>query len=402
MTSFEFPTDKTRFTRSSRPEVPFVTAVVNGVNPNLFTVNAVAGQDKVYSNIPILDTYGTYFNNDVTWLKSLLGTNVILMWIIDRYYVLGTLPFESKHDEETLGQNISDGECGGKDEESYKKLRRHNFSGRRSTDFYEADKVLRAGSGGELGLFREGVARLKAGPLAQFILGRFKEFGKLVTRIFSHFSDFGEVNHIHNDEGRVGLNVKGGAVYEDETDPENPKWTVQAWLGDYPDDEDSRLHVRVNSKNNVEFIELTMDINGDFKLETSQDDIQMIGNNRDHEIDEDFDLSIGNDYTIKVGNDLNIEVKGNKDEEIGSDYKLKVGEDLDIEVESDKDEEIGSNYTVKVGDSLDIDVQSSKDERVGSNYSLNVNGNLDISVNGSANIESSSMVSISAPMVSIN
>ena len=329
--SQEFGGTKTRFTTASRPPVNIITGTVSKVNVNSYTVTVISGEDKIYSNIPVLNVYGTYFNQDITWLKSMLGTTVCLVWLLDRYYVLGVLPVEHTPSEEQLGYEVTDGECGGQDKDSYGSFGGKNFKGRRANDFYDSDKILRADDGAELSLLREGIARLKAGPLSQFILGRFKEFGRLITRVFKHYTDFGEVEHYHTEEGRVGLHVKGGASYKEETHPDAAKWTVQAWIGDYPDNEDSRLHVKVNDPNQVEYVELTMDINGDFTLETSNDDIQLIGNNRNHSVDGDSEETVGGDYKIIVGGDADIEAGGDVDIEAGGDVNLTAGSIVNVE-----------------------------------------------------------------------
>ena len=330
----EYGETKTRFSKPSRPTLEIITGTVSKVNVNSYTVTVVSGEDKVYKNIPILNVYGTYFNQDITWLKSMLGTTVCLVWLMDRYYVLAVMPIEHAPGEEQLGYEVTDGECGGQDKDSYGSFGGKNFKGRRANDFYDSDKIIRAESGGELSLLREGVARLKAGPLAQFILGRFKEFGKLVTRVFKHFTDFGEVEHYHTDEGRVGLHVKGGASYKEETHPDAAKWTVQAWVGDDPDNEDSRLHIKVNDPNQVEYVELTMDINGDFTLETSNDDIQLIGNNRNHSVDGDSEETIGGDYKISVGGNASISVDGDVDIEAGGNINIEAGGDVNVTSDS--------------------------------------------------------------------
>ena len=306
----EFSSNSTRYSRASNPSNETITGTVSSVNIKNYTVTVVSGNEKTYSNTPILDTYGSYFNQDITWLKSLLGTTVACVWLVDRYYVLGVLPFEHTAEEEELAFPVATGEHGGAKEDSYGTLGGKVFKGRRANDIYDGDKILKAGNGGELSLLREGVARLKAGPLSQFILGRFKEFGRLITRVFKHFTDFGEVEHYHTDEGRVGLYIKGGADYKEESHPSKAKWTVQSWIGDYPDDPDSRLYIRVNEKENSEFVTLKFDIGGNLTLETSQNDTQDIGNERVHNIVSDESINVGGDAARNVSGNWDVYVSG--------------------------------------------------------------------------------------------
>lgn len=320
--SHEYLENKTKYTTDSRPGLSIITGTVTAVNINSFTVNVTAGEDKVFNSIPIINTVGTYFHQDIIWLKSLLGTTVCLVWLVDRYYVLGILPIEHAVSEKQLGYPVTDQECGGQDSDSYGNLGYKNFKARRANDFYDADKVLRSDNGGELSLLREGLVRLKAGPLSQFILGRFKEFGRLITRVFKHFTDFGEVEHYHTSEGRVSHHSKGGACYEEEAHPNVAKWTFWEWRGDFPDDPNARWRVEVNDKEQTQYVYLTYDIKGDAHLETSRDNNREIGRDENQEIAENKTTEIGKNLTEEIGAEKNITVGGATNHESGSPHSI--------------------------------------------------------------------------------
>lgn len=371
MFSTEYKRGTNKFQYTPGIASPIITGMVASVNPNGFTATVVTGDNKLMSAVPILNTYGTYFTQDLTWLKSLNGTNVVLIYLGNQYYILATMPFETldaQKREDGLGDPrlefpSSSGVSGGKDDDAYNRLTFKNYSGRRANDLFDGDKILRAEGNSEVSALRGGVARLKGGPLAQIIFTKFKEMGMLITRTFKHFSDFGEINHTHTKEGRTGVHIQGGADYKEETHPKDPRWTVQAWLGDCPKaSKEARFHLKVNNKDISDYVSISFDIKGNIYLDTTRDDTQNIGRHSTHDI--------AKNRTITVGKDMLTDVKG--------------------------------KYTLKIGKDSDIQIKGTANQKVGGSYSLKVGGSCNIQAGGPVNIKSSSRVAVTAPQVKFN
>lgn len=371
MLNSEYPQIKSRYLNNDATTTPIITGVVTSVNPNGFTVTVVTGNNKLHTGVPILNLYGTYLNQDLTWLKSLNGTNVALIWLADRYYVLATIPFETvdalkredKIGEERLEFPSGFGLEGGKDEDTYNKLTYKNYSGRRANDFFDGDKILRADGNSEVSVLRGGVAKLKGGPLSQIIFSKFKDLGMLVTRVFKHFSDFGEINFTHNDKGRVGMHLKGGADYKTETHPTKELWTVQAWVGDCPQaSKNARLHIKVNDPHKSEYVTMIFDTRGNISLDTSKSEFVDIGKNSETNIKEDKSLTIGKNFFTDVKN----------------------------------------KYTLNIGADKEVTVRGSEKRTVKSMYNLTVSGNCNIKSSGAVNITGGSQVSVKGPMIRFN
>ena len=257
--------------------------------------------------VAFVGLYGSPYGQDLTWLQNLRGAIVKLSKIDGEYFIVHTIPSElvDINKEHPYSIPATQSGVGGEDDLTYKKGAYANYSGNRNTAFLPSDKILRADADVDLTICKEGVVRLRAGTLAQFILGRYKDFARIVARIYQFFSDFGEVKSTHTSSGRVGFQIQGGADFKEETHPSMKKWTVQVWYGDFPDDPNARLHIRVNDPDNVEFVTLQYDINGTQTLDLSNDDVQTIGNDRDHVIVNDESTTVGGNSTKMVtGNKL--------------------------------------------------------------------------------------------------
>lgn len=240
-----------------------------------------------------MGTQGPSHGRDVVWLQNLRGSTVLLILVYHQYYLLNTVP--------NLSLGFTDSEAiplleeapghGGANKDTYIQAAERTYQGGRPVDFYPQDKVLATSTGVLLGLFNEGVVKLKASPLCQIILGRYKDFIRLVSRRVQAFTDFGEIETVHTPEGKVGLHIRGGADFAGETHPSVAEWTVQAWLGHDPLDPDSRLHLLVNNIAKDQYVTMTFDQNGHLLAQATQD----------------ITLVAGRDANIKVEQgDLNI------------------------------------------------------------------------------------------------
>ena len=262
---------QSRYLLPENPQSTFEVGIVIDFNPALATCDIQLDRGPLIRGVPVLGTQGAQHGTDMSHTSNLRGAAVVLIKVHNQYYVLSTIPSPQIQIDEKISESASIETYGGGNENTYGQPTDKDFSGMRSKDYLTGDKVLKSDGGAELSLMREGVSRLKASALCQFILNRVRDMGRLVTRIFQHFTDFGEVNFTHNDQGRVSIYLRGGADYLEETHPDIAKWTIQAWLGDHPENPKDRLYVRVNDKENTEFVTLAFDIGGNAFLHTSTD-----------------------------------------------------------------------------------------------------------------------------------
>jgi len=361
-------------------------ATVVDINPAAFSADVVLADGRTLQGVGFVGLYGSPLSQDITWLHNLRGATVRIAQLGSEYFILYTVPAQQVENDADFSIAATQEEVGGTDPNTYKDSTYTDYSSTRDGSFLPGDKILRANSDTELSLWREGVARLKASALSQFILGKYKDFARLIARVYQFYSDFGEVKSTHNAEGRVGLHVKGGADFEKETHPQAANWTVQVWMGDYPDDPDARLFVRVNDQDGTEHVTLKYDIHGNQKIKASNDDIQEVGNDRDH--------TILNDERTMVGKNSSLQVLKDRDAQVGGDDTTSVDGDSELSVGGNRQETVGGNSEVSVA--------GNKNESVQGNESHNVAGAWDITVSGPVNITSSASVAVSAPAIRLN
>ena len=316
---------------------PFIkVGYVEAVNPNTFTVDARIDRSETCEGCPVLNVVGRSLGTDLVWLQSLRGSYVVLINILGLYHVLSTLPgnLNTRDDLSAATVGLSDGSI---DPTGYEQSSVRDFNQNRPNDFLSDDKIIRTEDGTELSLFRGGVVKLKASPLAQLILGKIKDFARLVARKFEIFCDFGEINSYQTSEGRTTLHIKGGAEYAEETHPSvstsvtdtginKSNWTVQAWLGDYPGNKDARFVLQTNNANadasSFEYTFQSADINGQIFIETTKDFSTTVGENRN--------IAIGKDDKLKIFGDSVTNVVGNKEVEVEQEYGVMVGTDYSL------------------------------------------------------------------------
>ena len=298
---------QTRYSGSENNHSPFRIGLVMDCNTAAYTVDIKMAGFEVLHGVPIIGMQGATMALDTQWLTKLRGSQVVLIQVGPQYYVLGTVTLPNTTTDLSYAQPVAvDGVNLGGADDNYTGGVYRNFQNQRATDFFDSDKIIGTSSGTTLALLNEGMAILKASPMAQFILGRFKDFFKLIARVGNFYSDFGEVNVTHTTDGRVGINTKGGASFSDETHPSRAKWTVQTWLGDYPNESDSRLFVKVNDPSDSSFVTMMFDITGNLTLETTNDNIRDIGRHEEVRIEGHQDtyakkeIYIKSDVLVKV------------------------------------------------------------------------------------------------------
>lgn len=303
-------------TRYHYPENTFNVlslGLVTDYNPSTMLCSVQLDKGPHVTQVPVLGMYGSQFGTDLTTLPNLRGATVVLVKIHNQLFVLSTVPAQLN-----VGFKVSEAPStpgyGGGNQYTYGVATDKNCSAMRATEYLPGDRISRVNGGAESGLLQEGVAYLRTSALCQFVLCKFKDLGRLVTRVFQHFTDFGEINITHNSSGRVGLHLKGGADFINETHPLKARWTVQAWVGDHPGSETDRLHVRVNDADNTKHVTLTFNTEGEMLVETTGDKHLHVG--KDHYEDVD-----GKRETFILGKE-DLKIMGGKTEVVNGKFHL--------------------------------------------------------------------------------
>ncbi len=334
----------------------FTIGKVITCNTKTFTVDVKLRDIGLVQSVPLLNTYGTDYGNDLTWLTNLQGSLVLLIKIVNTYYVMATVPEEVL---ETKTENVTPvQEPGfGGDVESIPVDKNYNVN--RPTDFYPGDKVLRTDGGAELFLGKVGLARLKASSLAQIIFGKFKDFCKLIARQLSIYTDAGSVETFHTAEGKVGVAIKGGADFAAETHPGVAAWTVQAWIGDATGEDvaglhdnnppdTARLHVKVNDAADATGVILTFGTEGNVTLNNTGNFVQEVGGTYTQAVEgvHQVDITGESDVTYMDAQTTTI-VGESLTMHRGRSTHMVTGEDT-RETQADKILTVGGNYTINV------------------------------------------------------
>ena len=274
-------------------------------NPRTGTCDVKLDKSGLLRGVPVLNMYGAQHGSDLSATTSLRGAIAVLLRVHNQVYVLATVPTQMTANIDIADKGTVEG-YGGDNVYTYGQQTDRDFSSFRPSDYLPKDKVNKADGGSELSLMEEGVTVLKASPLAQFILCKLKDLGRLVTRVFQHFTDFGEVQFTHSSQGRVGLSVKGGADFTNETHPSKANYTFTAYIGDNPNNEKDRLFLKVNNGGDTTFVSTSYDIDGTATFKTSKDHVENIGN--DHK-------------STVVGNE-EVTITGKKSDFIADGYTL--------------------------------------------------------------------------------
>lgn len=309
------------------------TGTVIAVHPSTQTCDVLLDMGGFRANVPVLGVIGGPQSGDMAWCGNLRGAHVVLVPVHNRLHILATLPTQAVP-KETVALSPSDTGTGGDNATTYGRPRFTDFGGARTGGFLPGDKVYRADGGAELLLGVEGLATLKASPLAQFILGSLGDFARLVAREISLFTDFGEITFSHGGSGRTGMTLRGGAEYGAEAAPGAGAWTVRLWLGDVPDRPDKRLLLRISSSDDAEWVTCLMGADGKLDVSTSRD------------------------CTRTVGRDEIETVSGRRDTTVTGKETLRCGGKRITIVASDEAHAVAGNYSVQVGGALSVGAAS--------------------------------------------
>ena len=235
--------------------------IITECNPASKAVDVQLSEGDYVTGVPILNTYGAAHATDMSWLTDLRGAYVLVLELAGKHFIAGTIPQEVSDTSTSNTIPVFHEGFGGSNQDTYARSVYKNFQSGRPVDYFTGDKILRAGNSSTFGLFREGSSVWKVSSLTQIVLGKFKDFIRMIGRRFQIYSDFGEMHLEHSATGRVRASLHGGADFSTETHPTVAKWTVQAWLGDDDgNNPDNRLHIRVNDVDNAEYVTMEFDI----------------------------------------------------------------------------------------------------------------------------------------------
>lgn len=250
----------------------FKVGIVEDYNPTFYTVDVRLDDGEYLTSVAVLNEHGTTFGKDVASLQSLRGANVLALIVGGHKICLGTIPTRVTESETIATIETPEAATAGGNPNAYIGVGFHNFSAGRPQGMLPGDKVLRADDGEtELGLYKGGLVRLRASSMAQFLLGKVKDFFRLIGRTGQIFTDFGEVKFTHSSSGRVGLQILGGADFATETHPDKETWTVKVYLGDDPSTAANRVYVEAANAAGTEKATIAMDNTGKMTLYATGD-----------------------------------------------------------------------------------------------------------------------------------
>jgi len=323
---------------SEYPEY-FKTGTVFNTNPKLLTCDLIKTEGGMLYNVPIANTTGGIFTNDVSWKSNLRGAVVFYTYMDGCPYILGTLPQRVKVSDK-ISTNIAETGTGGDNDTTYGKANAASYAAGRETDYQPNDKVISSDGGSKIALLGEGGVALKASPLSQIIMGAGMDFIRMVCRQLEIFTDFGSLCFSHGSSGRTGLTIKGGAAYGEEAQPGSGVHTVFMHLGDTENAPETRFGVRVTDTEGGEFGALALGKDGRLFFTTSKDSLTMIGKDDHKLVDGDTYTELRGNRTELVGKNQKTDITGKEERTIvqnrsiiiGKEEKYNVGEDMMLTV----------------------------------------------------------------------
>ncbi len=323
----------------------FHTGTVISTSPKNLTCDILRTEGEMLYGVPVANTTGGIFSNDVNWNSNLRGAVVYYVYIGENPFILGTLPVPTQA-KKAYSTGSTQTKSGGDNPQTYGAAKGASYASGRSTGFQPNDKVIGADGGASLSLFGEGGAVLQASPLCQLILGAGMDFMRLIARELSIFTDFGSLEFSHGSSGRTGLTIKGGAAYGEEAQADGGTHTVFMQLGDTEDSPETRFGVRVTSTDGGDFGALAMGKDGKLIFTTSKNYLLMVGQDKHTLVDGDTYDDLRGNHAEKVGKTRRLEVVESEDHSVGTTRSLTVG--------SDETHTTSGNHTLQVGGTLTI------------------------------------------------
>ena len=329
------------------PEAPefFHSGTVISVNTKTMTCDILKTEGGYLYKVPIANTTGGIFTNDVSFGANLRGAIVYYTYIDGSPYIMGTIPSRVEIPSK-ISTNVTETETGGANTQTYGAATSGSFAGGRETDFQPNDKILASDGDSKIALLSEGGVAIKASPLSQIIMGAGMDFIKMVCREFSIFSDFGELAFTHGSSGRTGLTIKGGAAYSDEAQAGTGTNTVFMQLGDTEDAPETRFGVRVTSTDGGDFGALTLGKDGKLLFTTSKDYLLMVAKDKHTLVDGDVFSQTKGNCSVEVQKNQKTNIFQNEERTVGQKRTTIVGAEENKDVASDMNLQVGGTLTV--------------------------------------------------------
>lgn len=351
----------------------FYTGTVISANPSTLTCDIIKTEGGIEYNVPIANTMGGLFSNDIQWSNNLRGALVYYAEIDGSYYVLGTLPYPRKRGQAVHAPSVHT-EIGGDNMQTYGASENASYAGSRESDYQPNDKVIVSDGDAKVVFMGEGGLALHASPLSKIFMGSGMDFIKIICRAFDLFTDFGSFSFAHGSSGRTGLTIKGGAVYGEEAQPEVGTNTVFMYLGDTNEAPEVRFGVRVTDVAGNEFGAIALGKDGRLILTTSKNAIVMIGEDVSGLVDQ-------NVYWETKGNQ-HLKVRLNSKREIGMNETVEILGKLDTLVVKDETRTVNGNRKTSISGSETVDIGGPRTTNVGGDDNLTVAGWHNLSCEG--------------------
>jgi hypothetical protein len=295
--------------------------------------------------VPVANSTGGIFSNDVQWNSNLRGSVVYYTYMDGCPYIMGTLPQKAAPTNK-VSTNASETGTGGDNAQTYGSANASSFSGGRETDYQPNDKVISSDGDAKLVLMGEGGAVLKASPMAQIIMGAGMDFIKMICRELDIFTDFGSLSFSHGSSGRTGLTIKGGAEYGNEAQAGAGTHTVFMQLGDTEDAPEMRFGVRVTSTDGGDFGALALGKDGRLLFTTSKDYLLMVGKDKHTLVDGDTYTELRGNNVEKISKNQKVDILQNEERNVTQKRTLTTGDE--------EKHSVGSNMDLQVGGMLNI------------------------------------------------
>ena len=328
-----------------------ITGTVIAVHPESCSCDVVMTAGGVIYNVGVMNSMGGPFSTDVNPIPNLKGAAVALINLLNQWYILGTIPVHAAPPVQ-VSPSVSNTGTSTDNENTYGKSdvpERTSYANGRTTSVLPGDKLISADGGSELLLGAEGLAVLKASPLAQLILGGFKDFVKLVAREFTLNTDFGVMKFSGGGSGTTGLSIMGGANFCDESGTNNPVYTVKMFMGEVPGDPLARFALYVYNTDRSEYVYIVVDNIGNISIETSKDEEKLIGRDKITEIMENRRTTVHIDDTLTVDNNRSASIGNNDECTVGVDQTLTVHGKRTVSTTDTEQHNVGSTMELNVG-----------------------------------------------------
>jgi len=256
--------------------------------------------------------------NDATLLP--VGVTVAVSYDYGPPLIIGIIPMTSSRNTQQLATaGISDDPTGQENEPA--PAGAYCRPPHLPSNLLPQDKVMVSPDGNMIGALTGGINTMKSG-MAQVRTHLLNDLVEIVCRNYRHISDFG-ITEISNNNGKIGLTMRGGTDQTTEAGPDQENWTFRLDLNG-----DDLFRFELTQPGGTTLFKLT--VNNDGKVELYGADGVDIGGGRNRTEDVNGDRTVtvkGNDVAIIEGGQ-NTSVNGNRQALVSGSESHVVGNDL--------------------------------------------------------------------------